>query len=130
MNINLKTAKILTFAGGGIAIAGAVIGQIQRADCEEPGSWGWGLIHSLAVMNRQLREEACIRESLASPSTLILVIGLIALAAGVTFWLRLSGKTLSKNVKCPHCAETILKEAKVCKHCGKDVGPTDVNESN
>lgn len=25
--------------------------------------------------------------------------------------------------KCPHCAELILKEAKVCKHCGRDVTP-------
>jgi len=25
--------------------------------------------------------------------------------------------------KCPHCAEMILKEAKVCKHCGRDVEP-------
>ncbi len=23
---------------------------------------------------------------------------------------------------CPHCAETILNAAKVCKHCGRDVG--------
>lgn len=25
--------------------------------------------------------------------------------------------------KCPHCAEVILLEAKVCKHCGRDVEP-------
>lgn len=25
--------------------------------------------------------------------------------------------------KCPHCAEVILLEAKVCKHCGRDVQP-------
>lgn len=25
--------------------------------------------------------------------------------------------------KCPHCAEIILFEANVCKHCGRDVGP-------
>lgn len=23
--------------------------------------------------------------------------------------------------QCPHCAETILADAKVCKHCGRDV---------
>jgi hypothetical protein len=26
--------------------------------------------------------------------------------------------------KCPHCAESIKAEAKVCKHCGRDVAPT------
>ena len=25
--------------------------------------------------------------------------------------------------ECPHCAELILKKAKVCKHCGRDVEP-------
>jgi len=27
------------------------------------------------------------------------------------------------NKKCPHCAEWIKAEAKVCKHCGRDVSP-------
>lgn len=26
-----------------------------------------------------------------------------------------------RHVKCPHCAEFIKTEAKVCKHCGRDV---------
>jgi len=26
-----------------------------------------------------------------------------------------------RMVKCPHCAEFIKAEAKVCKHCGRDV---------
>lgn len=25
---------------------------------------------------------------------------------------------------CPHCAEPIKPEAKVCKHCGRDITPT------
>ena len=25
--------------------------------------------------------------------------------------------------KCPFCAETVLLEAKVCKHCGRDFAP-------
>jgi hypothetical protein len=27
------------------------------------------------------------------------------------------------RVACPHCAEVILAQAKVCKHCGRDVKP-------
>lgn len=25
------------------------------------------------------------------------------------------------HAKCPHCAETVLREAKVCKHCGREI---------
>lgn len=27
--------------------------------------------------------------------------------------------------KCPHCAELIKPDAKVCKHCGRDVSPEE-----
>jgi hypothetical protein len=30
------------------------------------------------------------------------------------------------RVQCPQCAEWIRPEAKVCKHCGRDVPPTAV----
>lgn len=28
------------------------------------------------------------------------------------------------RIRCPHCAEMILLEANVCKHCGRDVFPS------
>lgn len=31
--------------------------------------------------------------------------------------------SVSSVRKCPFCAETILREAKVCKHCGREVEP-------
>lgn len=27
-----------------------------------------------------------------------------------------------RAVKCPHCAEWVKAEARVCKHCGRDIG--------
>jgi hypothetical protein len=27
------------------------------------------------------------------------------------------------GVKCPHCAEFVSREARVCKHCGRDLVP-------
>lgn len=31
-----------------------------------------------------------------------------------------------ENRKCPYCAEYIKREAKVCKHCGRDVPPLEI----
>ena len=34
-----------------------------------------------------------------------------------------------KHKKCPHCAEEILVDAKVCKHCGRDVSPASSDKN-
>lgn len=40
-------------------------------------------------------------------------------------------KSLSNDErKCPFCAEIIKKEAKLCKHCGKEVEPVSDNNKN
>lgn len=33
---------------------------------------------------------------------------------------------VKENRKCPFCAEYIKREAKVCKHCGRDVPPLEI----
>ncbi len=35
---------------------------------------------------------------------------------------KLSAQTRDER-ECPHCAERILRKARVCKHCGRDVEP-------
>ena len=32
-----------------------------------------------------------------------------------------------KTRECPYCAEDILVKAKVCKHCGRDVEPLEID---
>ncbi len=34
---------------------------------------------------------------------------------------RVAAAEAARHKTCPHCAETILAEAKVCKHCGRDI---------
>ncbi len=34
-----------------------------------------------------------------------------------------SGTHIREERECPYCAELILKKARVCKHCGRDVEP-------
>lgn len=51
---------------------------------------------------------------------------LVSPLLGVIFLLAmedLSGSSDATHVKCPACAEQILRDATKCKHCGADVAP-------
>jgi hypothetical protein len=61
-----------------------------------------------------------LREQMGNAVGMLIFSGLVSTAA---FWyLKLSKKSVNApnpnmHIKCPDCAELILKEAKVCKHC-------------
>jgi hypothetical protein len=50
----------------------------------------------------------------------IVVAGVIAAGVGEQLWRR----SLEGIMACPHCAEKILREARVCRHCSRDVTST------
>lgn len=57
-------------------------------------------------------------------SVVVGLIGGILLGPLAVLMFAVSGVSSSdKARKCPHCAEWIKREATVCKHCHKDVGP-------
>ena len=83
---------------------------------------GWNKARTVEDVNSKLREVALKMGANA-------VIN-VAYDRGVSFtsWkaLTATGTAVlaeSADVACPFCAETIKREAKVCRHCGRDIPP-------
>jgi hypothetical protein len=52
------------------------------------------------------------------------IVGAVVAAAGLVAMRRIAIESLTETKRCPDCAETVLAEATVCKHCGHrfDIG--------
>lgn len=128
-----QKAQVLVFVGFLATLLGFTLGEQQRANCNLGSSFGWGLLGALEDMNNKIRESNCLRDTVTSFPTVIFVVGLVLLSFGVFLWVRNSVSpkgpngsnakysTSSNLVECPFCAELVKSEARVCKHCGKDI---------
>ncbi len=47
----------------------------------------------------------------------------LSILLGPIGWLIVGVFMRSRLRQCPHCAERVKEEAKVCKHCGRDLPP-------
>ncbi len=117
--MDLKTSKIVAISGGVVAIIGAAIQASERADCNQGFSWSTGLIGAFDRLNRELREQACLQDATASPSFFLMVAGFIALAVGVTNWIRISRPEQTTKSTCSSCDARIQKGSPFCAKCGK-----------
>ena len=62
-----------------------------------------------------------IAVSIGTTEILILLFLLAAVALIVWVIVRVIRPAVGDTKMCPHCAETIKAEAKVCRFCGRDV---------
>ncbi|MCU0488571.1 MAG: hypothetical protein MUE67_06440 [Anaerolineales bacterium] len=48
---------------------------------------------------------------------------LLVMAMAVVLITRRRDQLTASRVRCPHCAEWIMPQAKVCRYCGRSLGP-------
>lgn len=68
-----------------------------------------GRVNNLGLMNAQQN---------------YLILGCVLFLGGILSMIFGNNQTVERDeINCPYCAEKILKQAKICKHCGKELEP-------
>lgn len=83
-------------------------------------STGFGEVNNIGLMND--------RQNHLIFSGLTILIGVILFGFGSASAQSSANSNISQGrTSCPFCAEDIRQEAKICKHCGKDIPESTVN---
>jgi len=111
-------------------LAGLIIGVIAQVGRGRIGVlWfvsttlgGYGAWFILHTMMAEAQPARLLDQSFLDAMFLAAAIAAFVVAAIVLFTLprRASSRP---TFKCPHCAELILAEAKVCRFCGREIAP-------
>lgn len=83
-----KKGQYLVFAGFLVGLVGFIWNSNERLDCSSSSTYGTGLIGALQKLNGQLREQACLQDSINSASTLLIIAGVCLLVVGLVIWFR------------------------------------------
>jgi hypothetical protein len=120
----MTSAQSKLFIGVG-AVLGAFIGFLLRPSVFLAGKLPFSTVITRGSNLRGL-DELLVPTAQTSFNYLIVGAMVGALAGAAAAWAapRAQSRSARTEIECPHCAERILAQAKVCKHCGRDVAGT------
>ncbi|MFC1621423.1 hypothetical protein ACFL2G_03865 [Candidatus Omnitrophota bacterium] len=109
-----------------------IIGIVAQKVKQRTGAF-WGFFTFIAILPMWLFLQVAL--PVASPEMYIGKAGqlmyisiavIVSIVVGIVMFLIIltlpnKSKTVDKTKKCPYCAETVKIEAKICKHCDKEL---------